>query len=148
MKTRLNDDARRLLRGANYGYLSTLMPGGEPKVEPVWLDHEDDLVLITTDGTSIKSRNAEADARVALAMTSFEDPYDQLLIRGRIAEVRQDDDLTFLDRMSVKYIGVPFPKREWERRVVLVIEPSVVRTAHSGIRHQPAGESPTGGRSA
>jgi PPOX class probable F420-dependent enzyme len=137
MPTRLNDDARRLLAGANYGFLSTLMPDGEPKVEAVWIDHDDDLVLVTTNGMSIKSRNAEADPRVALAVTSFEDPYDQLWLRGRVVEVRGDDDLTFLDRMSVKYTDAPFPTREWERRVVLVIEPTVTRTAHSSLKHQP-----------
>ena len=141
MGARLNDDARRLLRGANYGFLSTLMPGGEPKVEPVWVDHDDDLVLVTTDGKSIKARNAEADPRVALAVTAFDDPYDQLLVRGRVVEVRPDDDLAFLDRMSLKYTSEPFARRRWSRRVVLAIQPEVARTGRSRLRHRPEGES-------
>jgi PPOX class probable F420-dependent enzyme len=132
----LDDDARRLLAGANYGYLSTLLPGGEPKVDPVWVDHEGDLVLVTTDGRSIKARNAARDDRVALAVTAFDDPYVQLQVRGRVVEVRPDDDLVVLDRLSAKYLGGPFPRRRWSQRVVLVIEPSLARTSHSPLTHK------------
>jgi PPOX class probable F420-dependent enzyme len=132
----LDDDARRLLAGANYGYLATLLPGGEPKVDPVWVDHEGDLVLVTTDGRSIKARNAARDDRVALAVTAFDDPYDQLQVRGRVVEVRADDDLVVLDRLSEKYLGEPFPRRRWSQRVVLVIEPSLARTSHSPLKHK------------
>ena len=44
---RLDDDARRLLDGANYGHLATLMADGSPKVEPVWVGREGDRVLVT-----------------------------------------------------------------------------------------------------
>jgi hypothetical protein len=37
---------------------------------------------------------------VALAVTAFDDPYDQLQVRGRVVEVRPDDDLVVLDRLS------------------------------------------------
>ncbi|MCU1485845.1 MAG: pyridoxamine 5-phosphate oxidase [Actinomycetia bacterium] len=132
----LNDDARRLLAGPNYGYLATLMPGGEPKVDPVWVDHEGDLVLVTTDGKSIKARNTALDDRVALAVTAFDDPYDQLQVRGRVVEVRPDDDLVVLDHMSEKYLGEPFPRRRWSERVVLVIEPALARSSHSPLTHK------------
>ena len=133
---RLDDDARRLLSGPNYGYLATLMPGGEPKVDPVWVGHEGDLVLVTTDGKSIKARNAALDDRVALAVNAYDDPYDQLQVRGRVVEVRPDDDLVVLDQLSEKYLGEPFPRRRWSQRVVLVIEPSLARTSHSPLKHK------------
>ena len=67
MATRtLPPEVRDLLDGANYGHLATLMPTGEPKVDPVWVGREGDLVLVATDGKSLKARNAEHDPRVAL----------------------------------------------------------------------------------
>jgi PPOX class probable F420-dependent enzyme len=132
----LNDDARRLLAGPNYGYLATLLDGGQPKVDPVWVGHEGDLVLVTTDGKSIKARNVARDDRVALAVTAFDDPYDQLQVRGRVVEVRPDDDLAVLDRLSEKYLGGPFPRRRWSQRVVLVIAPDLARTSHSPLTHK------------
>jgi PPOX class probable F420-dependent enzyme len=131
---RLDDDARRLLDGANFAHLSTLLPDGAPKVEPVWVAREGDRVLVTTDARSIKARNAAADPRVALSVTAFDDPYDQLLIRGRVVAVRPDDDLAELDRFSRKYLGGPFGRRRWSQRVVLVVEATVARAYHSPLR--------------
>ena len=51
-------------------------------------------------------------------------------------EVRPDDDLAVLDRLSEKYLGEPFPRRKWSQRVVLVIEPALARTSHSPLKHK------------
>jgi PPOX class probable F420-dependent enzyme len=128
-------DARRLLDGVNYAHLATLMADGGPKVEPVWVELEGDLVLVATDAKSIKALNVERDARVALSITAFDDPYDQLLVRGRVVEIRPDDDLVVLDRMSQKYLGAPFPRRRWSRRLVLAIAADVARHYRSSLKH-------------
>ena len=135
MGSALDDDARRLLDGVNYGFLATLMPGGHPTVDPVWVGRDGDRVLVATDGKSIKARNAAVDPRVSLAVTAFGDPYDQVLIRGTVVELAPDDDLAVLDRLSEKYLGGSFPRRKWSQRVVLVIEPTVVRSYRSSLRH-------------
>ena len=44
-----------------------------------------------------------------------------------MVEIRPDDDLSVLDAFARKYLGGPFPRRKWSERVVLVIEPSLVR---------------------
>jgi PPOX class probable F420-dependent enzyme len=130
----LSTHARRLLDGANYAHLATLMPGGHPKVDPVWVGRDGDHILVTTDGKSLKARNAAGDDRVAVSVTAFDDPYDQLLVRGRVVEIRRDDDLTALDAIAERYLGTPFPRRRWSQRVVLVIEPDVVRHYQSTLR--------------
>jgi len=134
----LDDDARRLLDGANYGFLSTLMADGSPKVESVWVGREGDHVVITTDAKSIKAINAARDPRVALSVVAYENPYDQLLIRGKVVETRDDDDLATMDALSQKYLGESFPRRRWSKRVVLVIAPSLARYRKSPLRHQGA----------
>jgi PPOX class probable F420-dependent enzyme len=134
----LDDDARRLLDGANYGFLSTLMADGSPKVESVWVGREGDHVVITTDAKSIKAINAARDPRVALSVVAYENPYDQLLIRGKVVETRDDDDLVTMDALSQKYLGESFPRRRWSKRVVLVIAPSLARYRKSPLRHQGA----------
>jgi len=134
----LDDDARRLLDGANYGHLATLMADGSPKVEPVWVGRDGDCVLVTTDAKSIKAINAARDPRVALSIVAFDDPYDQLLVRGKVIETRADDDLVAMDTMAQKYLGSSFPRRRWSKRVVLVIAPSLARHYKSTLRHQGA----------
>lgn len=130
----LSADARRLLDGANFGHLATLQEDGAPKVEPVWVGRDGDTVLVATDARSIKARNVERDDRVALSVTAFDDPYDQLLVRGRVSEVRGDDDLAVLDELSRRYLGHEFPRRRWSSRVVLVITPSLARHHRSPLR--------------
>jgi PPOX class probable F420-dependent enzyme len=129
----LSDDARSLLDAPNIGHLATLMPGGEPKVEPVWVGREGDLVLVTTDERSLKARNVVRDARVALSVTDSTNPYRQLLVRGRVVELRPDNDLVVLDAFSEQYLGTPFPRRRWSTRVVLVIEPTLARAYTSPL---------------
>ena len=135
---KLSADARRLLDGANFAHLSTLQPDGSPKVEPVWVGREDDRVLVTSDAHTLKGRNMQRDPRVALSIVAFDDPYDQLLIRGRVVEVRPDEDLAFLDELSRRYTSAPFPRRRWKRRAIYVIEPDVARTYHSPLVHHPS----------
>jgi PPOX class probable F420-dependent enzyme len=134
MTARLSEGARRLVDGANFAQLATLMPDGAPKVEPVWIARDGNHLLVATDAKSLKARNLRDDPRVALAVSDFDDPYEQLLVRGRVVEVRADDDLVTLDAFSQKYLGAPFQRRRWSERVVLVIVPEVARYSHSPLR--------------
>jgi PPOX class probable F420-dependent enzyme len=124
---KLNDDMKRLIDGANFAHLATLQADGAPKVEPVWIGREGDRLLIATDRRSLKSINIERDPRVAISLVARENPYEQLLIRGRVVETRDDADLAGLDALSAAYLGRPFPRRKWSSRVLFVIEPSVAR---------------------
>lgn len=134
---KLSFDAKRLLDAANIAHLATLQADGAPKVEPVWVARDGDQVLFTSDANTLKGRNLERDPRVALSIVSRDDPYDQLLIRGRVVELRPDDDLAFLDELSRRYTGEPFPRRRWRRRAIYVIEPSVARHYKSPLVHNP-----------
>ena len=78
----LSDDAKRLIDAPNFAALTTLMEDGWPKTEPVWVGRDGDRIFICTDHRSIKGKNIDRDPRVALSITDFDNPYEQLLIRG------------------------------------------------------------------
>jgi len=134
-------DTRRLLDAPNFAHLATLMPDGAPKVEPVWVAREGDRILVATDERTLKGRNMARDPRVALSIVSSENPYEQALIRGRVASVRGDDELRYLDRISQQYIGAPFPRRKWRSRAVYVIEAQLARYYLSALEHRPTDAS-------
>ncbi|MGI9614420.1 MAG: pyridoxamine 5'-phosphate oxidase family protein [Acidimicrobiales bacterium] len=137
---RLTDRAAEILMSSPAVHLATLMSGsGEPKVEPVWTDVEEGRVLVATDAGTIKAANVEADGRVALSATATDNPFEQILIRGRVIELRDDSDLEVLDRLSQRRLGTPFPRRRWGQRLVLVIEPDVVRYYKSPLGDLPDG---------
>ena len=137
MPTTLDADVRRLVDAPNFAALSTLMPDGSPKVEPVWIGREGDHLLIATDSRGIKGRNLERDKRVALSVCDFQNPYEQVLVRGRVIETRDDNDLVVLDALSQQYLGKPFPRRKWSSRVVYVVEADVARYYKSPLEHTP-----------
>lgn len=133
MACRLSDEARALLDAPNIAHLASLMEDGSPKVEPVWVGREGDEVLVTTDVKSIKARNVERDPRVALSVVDSNNPYRQLLIRGRVASIRPDDELAAMDELSRKYLGQAFPRRRWSGRIVLVVHPGLARYYRSPL---------------
>lgn len=138
MGIRLSGDAKRLLDAPNFAHLATLMENGAPRVESVWIGREGDRVLVATDKRTHKGRAMMRDARVAISMADFDNPYEQVLIRGRVVEVRPDDDLKGLDALSHKYLGSPFPRRKWPSRAIFVIEPSLARYYKSPLVHPAA----------
>ena len=134
MAKKLSEDMKRLIDAANFAHLATLQADGSPKVEPVWLGREGDRLLVATDRKSLKSINLGRDPRVAISLVARENPYEQLLIRGRVVETRDDGDLAGLDALSQAYLGQPFPRRKWPSRVIHVIEASVTRHYVSPLR--------------
>jgi PPOX class probable F420-dependent enzyme len=135
----LSDDIKTLVRGANFAHLATLMPDGSPQVAPVWVDVEGNRIIVGTDEGSLKAKNAKRDARVALSIVAYDNPYVEAQLRGRVAERWTDADFKIMDRISRKYIRKEFPMRDNpDKRVVLVIEIERARFVKLPFTHTPA----------
>jgi hypothetical protein len=66
------------------------------------------------------------------------DPYMEVQLRGRVVKRRPDPDLTLMDSISQKYTGKPFPFRNPEGRVALVIEVEKARYAELPFERTPS----------
>jgi len=86
MASKLTPNAIRLIEGNDLGFLATLLPDGSPHVTPVWVDHEGDIVLVNTSVGRVKQRNIERDPRVMIAIADSKNPYDRVIIRGRVQQ--------------------------------------------------------------
>jgi PPOX class probable F420-dependent enzyme len=106
-----------LLDGPNFAHLATLMPDGSPQSVPVWAGREGDRILICTGVGSLKAKNTRRDPRVSFSIVDFNNPYEEAQLRGRGVERRPDGDFKFMDAISYKYMGKPFPFRSPEGRV-------------------------------
>ncbi len=138
MAIQLSDEAKALLDEPNYAHLATLLGSGGPHVSPVWVQREDNLILIGTGGGTAKARNTLREPRIAMSITAQDNPYRQLQIRGRIVERRPDDDFAVMDRIAYKYTQEPFPWKHLKGRLVLVVEPEHERLEEIPFKHRPA----------
>jgi PPOX class probable F420-dependent enzyme len=112
------------------------MPDGSPQVAPVWIGREGDRILICTGEGTLKARNTKRDPRVGLSVVDFDNPYEEVQIRGRVVERRPDGDFTVMDAIARKYTGDKFPFRAPEGRVALVIEVERARFAQLPFEHK------------
>ncbi len=125
----LDATAKALAQGKNFAAFTTLLPNGQPSTHMMWIDADDEHVLINTETGRQKYRNVEHEPRVAVAVFDAENPYRYAEIRGRVvgkvtgAEARQH-----IDRLSEKYTGGPYSAPIASERVILQIEPERVRS--------------------
>jgi PPOX class probable F420-dependent enzyme len=138
MGIELSSDIRFLIDRPNFAHLATLMSDGSPQSVPVWVGRENDSVLICTSESSLKARNTLRDPRVALSLIDLHNPYEEVQLRGRVIERRPDRDFRYMDPISQKYTGKPFPFRNPEGRVALVIEFDKAKYTKLPFEHTPA----------
>lgn len=122
---RLDGDLLDLLRGAGTCYLATTMADGSPQVTQTWVDTDGEHVLINTVQGFVKTRNVERDPRVALTVSSTDNPSRYFQVRGRVVERRTEGGAEHIESLAHRYLGQPYP---WyggrdQQRVILVIEP-------------------------
>ena len=117
----LTDEIRSLLAGRSFVHLATLRADGSPRSWIVWVDLEDDKVLVCTGLGSWKAKDMQRDARVSLSVADRDNPYRMAALQGRVVEVRDDADSRYMNPISVKYTGQPFPV-SGPGRVCFVIE--------------------------
>jgi len=137
MPAALSEKAKKLIDRPNFAHLATLMPDGSPQSVPIWIGREGEHIVICTGGGSLKGKNTRRDPRVALSIVDFDDPYEEVQIRGRVIERRPDPELKTMDPISHKYTGKPFPFRTPEGRVALVIEVEKERYTKLPFEHTP-----------
>jgi hypothetical protein len=62
---------------------------------------------------------------IAVSVIDPADPWRRLSISGRVTEIRDDDGLAFINRLSERYVGAPAPRTG--PRKIFVITPDRIR---------------------
>ena len=124
LAAKLSANAIRMIEGKNFASLATLLPDGSPHVTPMWGDHEGDMILMNTAEGRIKLRNMARDPRVAVAITDHNNPYDRVVIQGRVIARTQDGAEAHIDKLAKKYTGANKYEKSTpdEKRVIIKIE--------------------------
>ena len=118
----LDADVRRVLDSTSLAHLATVLPDGSPHTVPIFVGTRGDRIVFLTGPHSRKARNLRRDPRVALSLTSTDNPFQPVIVRGRVIEWLEGDVAwKIIDQISTKYTGQPY-SRDLDR-IVAVIEP-------------------------
>jgi PPOX class probable F420-dependent enzyme len=121
----LDEYVRTLAQGPNFAAFTTMMADGHPQTQIIWVDADDNYVLVNTEIDRVKYSNIKRDPRVTVTIFDALDPYRYAEVRGRVInEVRGPSARRHFDRITVKYVGAPYDGALELERVVLWISPS------------------------
>jgi PPOX class probable F420-dependent enzyme len=120
----LDDAVRRLAKGPNFAVVTTLLPDGQPTTHVMWVDCDDEHLLLNTETGRAKFRNIRRDPRVSVAIWDAGDAYDYVEVRGKVTEtVTGPDARRHIDELSRKYHGRDYTNPIKTERVILKIAP-------------------------
>ncbi len=120
----LHPTVLRLARGPNFAAITTLLPNGHPQTQVMWVDADNEHLLVNTEVHRQKFRNVERDPRVTLMIWDKDDPYRFVEVRGEVVEkVKGPQARNHIDELSQKYRGTLYQTPIRSERVVLRIAP-------------------------
>jgi PPOX class probable F420-dependent enzyme len=121
----LPDSLTRLVEGPNFAMLTTLFEDGSPQTQVMWVDADDEHVLINTEVHRAKYANVQRDPRVAVTIWDHESPYRYVEVRGRVVgEVGGQQARDHIDALAQRYFGRDYdPDNIQSERVILRIAP-------------------------
>lgn len=135
------DEARHLFEGRDFAHVATVNPNGSTQVSPVWIALDGDLVVFNTNEGLVKTKNLRNNPDVAISMISHANPYESLLIQGKVVEMTGEGAEEGIDALAKRYLGVDsFPfRRPGDVRVIVKIRPEKVhhRGKEEGVDTMP-----------
>lgn len=125
---KLTEAQAELLRGRNWGVVTTLREDGSPHATPVWVDCDGENVLFNTVIGRAKERHLRRDPRVSVTVLPAEDQQRGYLSVTGAAELSEDGAEEHIHALARKYLDVE--RYPWlqpgERRVIVRIRPERV----------------------
>jgi PPOX class probable F420-dependent enzyme len=125
----LEPEIRDLARGKNFAALTVIPKSGHPMTHIMWVDADDDHVLINTELGRAKATAMDNDARVTIAIFDAVNPYHYSEVRGRVVSTAAGQEAAdHINALSNKYTGGDYKFGATDKRIIYRIEPFRQRT--------------------
>jgi len=120
----LDDKVKEIAKGANYAIVTTVMPDGTPQTLPLWIDADDEHLLINTEVHRQRYKNVQHNPKVTVLLLEDGNWYGYAEVRGHlVGEVRGQEARDHIDALSRKYQGTDYGNPIQSERVILKIAP-------------------------
>ncbi len=110
-ETALPDEVRAFLEQPRVAVLATVRRDDTPASTACWYELQDGNVLITMFATARRLANLRRAPHVAMTVLG-EDPYQHVSISGAVIEIWDDPVNEVMHRLSLRYMGEPWPEPE------------------------------------
>jgi PPOX class probable F420-dependent enzyme len=115
---------RDLARDKNFASLSLRLPNGQIANHVMWVDADDEHVLINTEVHRAKFKGMQQDPHVTVTIWKLDDPYTYAEVRGVVSDtVHGQPARDHIDALSQKYRGTPYTGEIKSERVIVKITP-------------------------
>ena len=111
MSASVADAVRDLFDEPALGHVSYLNDAGQIVTFPMWVDFDGTNITVGSPIGSRKGGAWRSRPQVSVSIVSTKTPWHWLSVSGRIVDIRPDEDLAWIDRMSLKYLGQPYQRR-------------------------------------
>lgn len=121
----LDPETRDMAKDKNFATLTTMLPSGYPMTHVMWVDADDEHLLINTEIHRAKYKNVQRDPKVTVTIIDAGNPYKYAEVRGDVvAEIRGQEARDDIDRLSQKYNNTDYDASMIQtERVILKIKP-------------------------
>lgn len=111
MASKIPEQLRDVFEEPALGHVSYLNDKGQIVTFPMWVDFDGTHILTSSPVGSKKGQALRKRPQIAVSIVSAKNPWHWLSISGRVVDIRPDENLAFIDRMSQKYMGTSYQRR-------------------------------------
>ena len=139
MSVPIPDSHRDLLQGSIHGVLTTMMPDGSPQSSIVWVDANDEFVLLNTTLERQKGRNMRTNPKVTILVIDPKDSSRWLEVRGRVAEMMTNGAEAHADKLTRRYTrkqhfyGDIYPVRQKHKETRVIVKVEAIKISVDAI---------------
>ncbi len=122
------NEAKHLFEGKDFAHVATINSDGTPQVSAVWIGLDGDLITFNTAEGRVKPKNLRNNPSVAISIAGQENPYESVIVQGKVVELTHDGADDDIDALAKRYLDADsYPFRQpGEERVIVKIEPEKV----------------------
>jgi PPOX class probable F420-dependent enzyme len=120
----LDPAIKELAQAKNFATISFHLQSGAVATQVMWVDADDEHVLMNTEVHRAKFKALQKDPRVTVTIWDNANPYHYAEVRGRLAGSETGAEArAMIDRLAQKYTGADYAPEIQSERVILRIAP-------------------------